>query len=489
MEHPMPPATPPESNKKRRDVKPRIERDSLGEREVPSEAYWGIQTLRAVENFPISSITAKPVFITATAMVKAASAQANMALGLLDKKRGRAIEKAAMEVAGGVFNSQFVVDAYQAGGGTSHNMNANEVIANRAIELLGGQRGEYHKIHPNDHVNMSQSTNDTMPTALRVAALLSLPALLASLTGLERALSRKAVSFDKVMKSGRTHLQDAVPVTLGQEFGSWAASVKSSIERIKIASEGLKRIGLGGTATGTGMNTHPGYRKKALSALSKVCRVKGLKQAPDGFEALNSMGDFAAFSGAMRDAAGELIRIANDLRLLGSGPRTGLAEIRLPAVQPGSSIMPGKTNPVMAEMLDMVCFQVIGNDLTVTLASQAGQLELNVMLPVINYNLLQSMEIMTNSVKVFTTRCVAGIEADRKRCAAYLESSVGLATILNRFIGYEKAAEVAKEAQRSGRSIKDVTVKMGLLTEGDWKALLTPSVITVPYDLRRIKLK
>ena len=485
----MSPANHSRTTGKRRSIKTRFERDSLGEREVPQEAYWGIQTLRAVENFPVSSITAKPVFITATAMVKAASAEANMALGLIDRKRGRAIEKAAMEVAGGVFNSQFVVDAYQAGAGTSHNMNANEVIANRAIELLGGRRGEYRKIHPNDHVNMSQSTNDTMPTALRVAALLSLPSLLASLTGLERALSRKAASFDKVMKSGRTHLQDAVPITLGQEFGSWAAAVRSSIARIKTASEGLKRIGLGGTATGTGMNTHPAYRKKVLSALSEVSRLKGLKQAPDGFEALNSMGDFAAFSGAMRNAATELVRIANDLRLLGSGPRTGLSEIRLPPVQPGSSIMPGKTNPVMAEMLDMVCFQVIGNDLAVSLASQAGQLELNVMLPVINYNLLQSMEIMTNSVKVFTTRCVAGIKADRKRCAAYLESSVGLATILNRFIGYEKAAGVAKEAEKSGRSIKEVTIEMGLLTEDGWKKLLTPSVITMPADLRRIKLK
>lgn len=486
----MPPANPPKKNiKKRRNLKTRPERDSLGEREVPSGAYFGIQTLRAVENFPISSITAKPCFITATAMIKAASAEANMALGLLDKKRGAAIKKAALEVADGAFNEEFVVDVYQAGAGTSHNMNANEVIANRAIELLGGSKGEYSKIHPNDHVNMSQSTNDTMPTALRVAALLSLPALLSPLTALERALSRKAASFSKIMKSGRTHLQDAVPVTLGQEFGSWAASTRSSIERIKAASKGLKRIGLGGTATGTGMNTHPAYRVKVLSALSKVTGIKGLTPAPDGFEALNSMGDFAAFSGAMRDAAGELVRIANDLRLLGSGPRTGLAEIQLPAVQPGSSIMPGKTNPVMAEMLDMVCFQVMGNDLTVTLASQAGQLELNVMLPVINYNLLQSMEIMTSSVKVFTERCVTGIKADRKRCATYLESSVGLATVLNRFIGYEKAAEVAKESQSSGMSIKDITVRMGLMTEGDWKRLLTPSVITVPYDLRKIKPK
>jgi len=485
----MPPATPSRAARKRRSLKPRIERDSLGAREVPQEAYWGIQTLRATENFPISSITAKPIFIKATAMVKAASAEANMALGLLDKKRGLAIKKAAMEVSGGAFNSQFVVDAYQAGAGTSHNMNANEVIANRAIELLGGKRGDYHRVHPNDHVNMSQSTNDTMPTALRVAALLSLPALIASLTGLERALRRKAASFNKVMKSGRTHLQDAVPITLGQEFGSWASAVRSSIDRIKGASENLKRIGLGGTATGTGMNTHPGYRKKVLSELSGICRIKGLKQAPDNFEALSSMGDFAAFSGAMRDSAGELVRMANDLRLLGSGPRTGLAEIRLPAVQPGSSIMPGKTNPVMAEMLDMVCFQVIGNDLAVSLASQAGQLELNVMLPVINYNLLQSMEIMTSAVDVFTTRCVTGIKADRERCAAYLESSVGLATLLNRFIGYEKAAGVAKESERSGKSIKEITIEMGLLTEGDWKRLLAPSVITVAADLRRIKLK
>ncbi|MDP2688936.1 MAG: aspartate ammonia-lyase, partial [Deltaproteobacteria bacterium] len=465
----------------------RTERDSLGERLVPAEAYWGIQTLRAKENFPISGIPPKPVFIKASAMVKAASAEANISLGLIDKRRGQAIIKAAGEVISGRLDGQFIVDVYQAGAGTSHNMNANEVIANRAIELLGGKKGDYKKVHPNDHVNMSQSTNDTMPAALRVAALLSTPALLNALAGLEKSLRGKARAFDSILKSGRTHLQDAVPVRLGQEFGSWASSIRSSTERITAACSGLKRIGLGSTATGTGLNTHPRYRSTAVAALGRVSGIKGLRKAPDGFEALNSTGDFAAFSGALRDAAVELVRIANDLRLLGSGPRTGLSEITLPAVQPGSSIMPGKVNPVMAEMLDMVCFQVIGNDLTVALASQAGQLELNVMLPVINYNLLQSMEILASAVEAFNERCVKGIKADRKRCTWYLEGSIGLATILNRFIGYEKAAEVAKESARTGRTVKEITIERGLLTKEDWARLLRPGVITEPFDIREIK--
>ncbi|MFQ5736888.1 MAG: aspartate ammonia-lyase [Thermodesulfobacteriota bacterium] len=467
----------------------RVERDSLGQRKVPCGAYWGIQTLRARENFPVSGITPRPVFISATAMVKAACAEANMALGLLDKRRGRAIVRAANEAASGRLDPEFVVDVYQAGAGTSHNMNANEVIANRAIELLGGRKGEYALVHPNDHVNMSQSTNDTMPTALRVSALLCTPRLLRSLKGLEAALRRKARSFDRILKSGRTHLQDAVPVRLGSEFGSWASAVGSSIELITAAEKRLKRIGLGGTATGTGLNTHPRYRATVLAALRKATGIRGLRRAQDNFEALNSMGDFAAFSGALREAATELIRIANDLRLLCSGPRTGLAEITLPAVQPGSSIMPGKVNPVMAEMLDMVCFQVIGNDLTVTLASQAGQLELNVMLPVINYNLLESIEILTNAVSVFTQRCVTGIKADKRRAARYLESSVGLATVLNRFIGYEKATEVAKESERTGRTVREITIERGLLGADDWARLLTPEVITEAVDLRRIRKK
>jgi len=461
----------------------RVEKDSLGEKLVPAEAYYGIQTLRAVENFPISGITAKPVFVTATAMVKTASATANTTLGLLDKKREAAIVKAASEVASGQHRDEFIVDIYQAGAGTSHNMNANEVIANRAAEILGGAKGRYSTVHPNDHVNMSQSTNDTMPTALRVACLLSAQALTASLTCLQKALEKKARQFRPVIKSARTHLQDAVPIRLGSEFGSYASTVKNSTARINAALDGLRCIGLGGTAAGTGLNTHPHYRKTVLKALSKATGLK-LRNAPDGYEAINSMADFTALSSAIKNTALELIRIANDLRLLSSGPHTGLSEITLPAVQPGSSIMPGKVNPVMAEMLDMVCFQVAGCDHTVSLAAQAGQLDLNVMLPVINYNILHSMEILTSSVGVFTTRCVAGITADRKKCKEYFERSVGLATALNRFIGYEKAAAIAKEAASTGRTIKELVIEKGLFTEKQWRELAEAS--TGPADLKNI---
>lgn len=465
--------------------KMRIEKDSLGEKPVPSDAYYGIQTLRAIENFQISGIKPKAVFVTATAMVKKASALANIELGLLDKKRGSAIIRAADEIISGELRDQFVVDIYQAGAGTSHNMNANEVIANRAIEILSGIRGDYKVVHPNDHVNKSQSTNDTMPTALRVACLLSFPALLGSLKSLQRELTRRSREFSSVIKSGRTHLQDAVPIRLGSEFGSYASSIESSIKNIEKALNGLKRIGLGGTAAGTGINTHPLYRKKVLKALSKTTGIKGLTQAPDGYEALNSMGDFTAFSASLKNTSVELIRIANDLRLLNSGPHTGFAEITLPAVQPGSSIMPGKVNPVMAEMLDMVGFQIAGFDLTVTLAAQAGQLELNVMLPVINYNILQSIEILTNSVKAFTEKCVAGIKADRKRCREYFEKSVGLATALNLFVGYEKAASIAKEAAETGKTLKELVMEKGLFTAREWEAIAQAS--TGPADLRKIK--
>jgi len=460
----------------------RLERDSLGELPVPREAYYGIQTLRASRNFPISGIPPKDVFIAATAMVKKAACISNVDLGLLDKKRGAAIIRAADDVISGSFNDQFIVDVYQAGAGTSHNMNANEVIANRAIEILGGRRGDYNLVHPNDHVNMSQSTNDTMPTALRVAAIISSGALIKTLSGLETELKRKAREFDRIIKSGRTHLQDAVPIRLGQEFGSYASSVRSSIEKIAAAGVRLRRIGLGGTAVGTGLNTHPLYRKKVLRALSQVTGIRGLKKAPDPFEALNGASDYTAISGALNDAAIELIRIANDLRLLTSGPRTGLAEITLPAVQPGSSIMPGKVNPVMAEMLDMVCFQVAGNNLAVTLASQAGQLELNVMLPVINYNILQSIDLLVSSVKVFAEKCVKGIKADSKRCRAYFENSVGLATVLNKFIGYESAATVAKEAASTGKTLKEIVLEKGIMSEKEWARLLDPLYITEPEN-------
>ncbi len=471
----------------RRLKKNRIEKDTLGTMPVPAHAYYGIQTKRASENFRISGIRPKQEFITATACVKKAACLANISLGLLDKKRGRAIVKACDEMSAGMFNNQFIVDAYQAGAGTSHNMNANEVIANRANELLGGKKGVYAPVHPNDHANMSQSTNDVFPTVMRLSTIKAASGLIAALNGLNAALSIKGREFHKIIKSGRTHLQDAVPVRLGGEFLSYASSVQGSIEKINAALRRLKRIGLGGTAAGTGLNTHPAYRKTVLRELSRVSGIKGLKIAPDPHEALNSMADFSWFSGALRDTAVELIRISNDIRLLSSGPRTGLAELRLPAVQPGSSIMPGKVNPVMAEMLAMVCFQAIGNDLVVTMAAQAGQLELNVMGPVISLNILQSVEILSNAIDAFTQKCVSGIKADARRCADYLEISAGLATALNRFIGYEKAAEAAYEALSAGNTIKEITISRKILTEKEWARLMAPRNITGPADLKKIK--
>ncbi|CAG1066104.1 fumarate hydratase, class II [uncultured bacterium] len=467
----------------------RVERDSLGEKRVPKGAYYGIQTLRAFENFPISGLRPAPVLVTATAMVKLAAAKANLKVGLLDRKRADAICKAAEEIINGKFRGEFIVDAFQAGAGTSHNMNANEVIANRATELLGGRLGSYSIVHPNDHVNMSQSTNDVVPTSLRLAALISSNGLIASLKKCEKAFSRKSKEFSSVVKAGRTHLQDAVPVTLGQEFGSYASALKNASERFEAAGARLKVIGLGATAAGTGINTHPRYRDVAVSELAKASGLKGLKKAGDTFEALAFMSDFAAFSGAMRLACMDLVKISNDLRLLSSGPHTGLAEITLPPVQPGSSIMPGKVNPVMAEMLAMVSFHVMGADHAIALAAQAGQLELNVMGPVIGHNLLGSIEILTNALDAFTTKCVAGIKADKKKCAFYFESSAALATVLNVFIGYEKAAEVVKESQKSGRSIKDVVIGNGILTSAEWTKLMRPENLTRPADLKGLLKK
>lgn len=467
----------------------RLERDSLGEREVPAGAYYGIQTLRASENFRISGLRAPRAFIRATGMVKLAACRANSSLGMLEKKLAGAIAEAAKEVIEGRFDGEFIVDVLQAGAGTSHNMNANEVIANRAIEILGGRKGDYRLVHPNDHVNMGQSTNDTMPTALRIAALSSSDALVNALKGLEASLRAKSREFRNVIKSGRTHLQDAVPMTLGQEFGSWASAVKSATRRIERAREGLKRIGLGGTAVGTGINTHPEYRDAALRELSKASGIKGLRKAEDPFEALNSFTDFSSFSGALRDAALDLIRIANDLRLLSSGPMTGLAEIKLPPVQPGSSIMPGKVNPVMAEVVDMAGFQVIGADAAIAAATQAGQLELNVMLPVISHNLLHSIDILGNSAIAFSERCVRGIKADPKRCRRYFEASEGLATALNSLIGYERAAEVVKESMKSGKTIKETVIAKGILTAAEWHHLSDPRRITRPAEASRFSKK
>jgi aspartate ammonia-lyase len=459
----------------------RVEKDSLGERELPADVYFGIQTARAVENFPISGFKPYPSFITATVRIKKAAARTNAALGVLDQKIASAIEKAADEILGGKLTDQFVVDPFQAGAGTSHNMNANEVLANRAIELLGGTKGDYSVVHPNDHVNMGQSTNDVIPTAMRLSAMGHAQRLMQVLDGLEQSLKRKSVEFDRIVKSGRTHLQDAVPIRLGQEFGGYATAIRKNRRRIELAAEELKEIGLGGTAVGTGLNAVPGYRKRIVEELSVIVG-RQLHATGDYFEAMQSMSPFVALSGAIRTLATDVIRIANDLRLLSSGPNTGLAEIKLPAVQPGSSIMPGKVNPVMAEMTGMVCFQVIGNDQTIALAAQAGQLELNVMMPVIAFNLLMSATIMANALRALGERCVDGIEADEERCRWYVEHSVSLVTALSPGIGYARAAEIAKQAIEAGITIPEAVSRLGLLSDEEAAAALDTYAMTEPGD-------
>ncbi|MCA1724235.1 MAG: aspartate ammonia-lyase, partial [Thermomicrobia bacterium] len=404
----------------------RTEHDSLGEVPVPADALYGAQTARAVENFPISGLRPHRVFIESTAMVKWAAAMANMAIGKLPPEKGNAIAQAAKEIVDGQHHDQFVVDLFQAGAGTSHNMNANEVIANRANELLGGRRGDYAPIHPNDDVNMSQSTNDVYPTIAKVAALRMLPGVVEQLQALEDGFRQKADEFADIVKSGRTHLQDAVPTTLGAEFGGYASAMKHVRERIAGTAHWVGDLNIGATALGTGLNSGAGYRGEVVSSLKEITGIADLRPADNLFEVTQSMAPLGALSGDLRTAALELIRIANDLRLMASGPRTGLAEIALPAVQPGSSIMPGKVNPVMAEMLDMVCFQVVGNDTTVALAVQAGQLDLNVMMPVIAFNVVWSMAILTNAVRVFNEFCVRGITANRERINELVEQSTAI---------------------------------------------------------------
>ncbi len=457
----------------------RMEHDALGEKSVPADVYYGIQTLRAVENFPISGLRAHPAFIVATAQVKLAAARTNTALGRLDPAIGEAVASAAEEVIAGRWHDQFVMDVYQAGAGTSHNMNANEVLANRALELLGEARGNYARVHPNDHVNMSQSTNDVFPTAMRLAALALVHPLLGALEGLETAFRERARAYDEVVKAGRTHLQDATPIRVGQELGGYATAVGAHRAAIEEASRPLRLLGLGGTAVGTGLNAHPDYRPLVTAALAEITG-EPLTAAADLFDAMQSMRPFATLSGALRTLVLDLIRIANDLRLLASGPRTGLAEIVLPAVQPGSSIMPGKVNPVMAEALNMVCFQVMGHDLTIAMATQAGQLELNVMMPVIAHSLFQSLAILARGIAAFTERCVAGIQVDVERCRRYAEETVALATALSPRIGYERTAALAQEAWATGRSIREVAAAREILAPEELAETLDPRRLTEP---------
>ncbi len=454
-------------------MKTRTERDSLGIKSVPSAAYYGIQTARAIDNFPISGLRLPHEMVRAYAYVKQAAATANASLKLLPRRSASAISHACEELLRGRFDDQFLVDVYQAGAGTSFNMNVNEVLANRANELLGGRKGAYRVIHPNDHVNMAQSTNDTFPTAMRLACLMALPKLTEAMAQMEGALRTKARQFEGVVKAGRTHLQDAVPVRLGREFGAYAVAVRKAREAIEQSARALGELNLGGTAVGTGMNAHPRYRRLAIRVLRQRTRLP-LRPAEDLQERTQSQADFARFSGTLRAYALELIRIANDLRLLNSGPHTGFGEIELPAIQPGSSIMPGKVNPGIPEMVDMVGFQVLGHDATVAYAVQAGQLELNVMMPVLAYNVLQPMRLLTQASRVFALRCIAGITANRARGEALAHRSLALVTALAPHIGYLNAAKLAKESLATGKAFHELVVEHGLLSPASAKRLLDP---------------
>jgi aspartate ammonia-lyase len=454
-------------------MKTRIEIDPLGKKAVPENAYYGIQTLRATENFPVSGIKASLPFIKAYMMVKKAAALANTEVGWLNEERKKAIVQACDEILAGKLLDQFVVDVFQAGAGTSFNMNVNEVLANRALEILGKKKGDYESVGPNDHVNMGQSTNDTFPTAMHVAVLMALQPLLKELVLLAEAFEKLSKKHGTIVKSGRTHLQDAVPLTIGQEFNAYASALRNAADQLKERQKNLYKLALGGTAAGTGANAHPQYKRIAIAELQKMTGFP-LKPAPNTFEALQSCRPVQTVSSALKELALELIRVANDLRLLSSGPTTGLAEIALPPVQPGSSIMPGKVNPVMAECLNMVAFQVVGNDLAVSLAVQAGQLDLNVMTPVMVHNVLFSIQILTNYLPVFRGKCVEGIAVNQKRCAQYLEKNPALATFLSPYIGYLEASKIAKQALEQGRSVKEVALEKGLLKPEELEKIFDP---------------
>jgi aspartate ammonia-lyase len=461
----------------------RTERDPLGERPVPADAYYGIQTVRAVENFPISGLRASAELVTATILVKKAAAEANARLGRLDRATADAITRAADEILAGGLRDQFVVDVYQAGAGTSHNMNANEVLANRAAELLGGGRGAYDRVHPNDHVNMGQSTNDVFPTATRVALLLVTPSLVEAARDLAASFQRKAEAFRDVLKVGRTHLQDAVPLTVGQELGGYAACLAHGADEVERASAALHELNLGATAVGTGLNAGDDYAATAVALLSGYTGLP-LVPAANRFRVTQSMGDVVSWSGALRRLSTELSKVSSDLRLLSSGPRAGLGEIVLPAVQPGSSIMPGKVNPSVPEMVNQVCCQVTGCDTTIAAAAEAGQLELNVMMPVIAWNALHEATILRQAMIVLRTRTVDGLSADEERCRELLERSTAVATALSPHIGYAATAEVAKESVRTGRSIRDLVLERGLMDAASLDDVLSPAAMTEPGVVR-----
>ena len=440
----------------------RIERDTMGELAVPAEAYYGVQTARAVENFPISQLRFPRPMLRALGLVKRAAAEVNAELGFLDRQVAQAIQRAAQEVIDGRLDDQFPVDIFQTGSGTSSNMNANEVIANRAAELLGGQRGSK-LVHPNDHVNMGQSSNDVIPTAIHIAALEQLDKdLIPSLSRLRAALGTKAKEFDSIVKIGRTHLQDATPIRLGQEFSGYARQVELGIARLERARPSLEELALGGTAVGTGLNAHPEFARRVIGRLAEETGC-ALKEAQNHFEAQGAQDSIVELSGALRCVAVSLMKIANDLRWMGSGPRCGLGEILLPATQPGSSIMPGKVNPVIAESVMMVGAHVIGNDTAIVVSAQAGNFELLVMLPVMAHNLLESILLLARAAENFAARCVEGIQADRQRCEAEIEQSLAMCTALAPEIGYEAAAEIAKEAYKTGKTVREVAQLKNLM--------------------------
>ena len=458
--------------KERKDSNYRIEKDSMGEKQIPAEAYYGIQTLRAIENFPISGIKPLPTYVDACILIKKATAIANGELDCIPIDISNAIVQATDEILKGQFRDQFVVDVYQAGAGTSHHMNINEVLANRALEILGKEKGNYKEVSPNDHVNYGQSTNDVIPTAIRVGSLLALEhSLYPALDMVIATLQTKADEFQAIVKSGRTHMQDAVPVRLGEGFRAWSQILRDHHRRIKTAEQDLYNLGLGGSAAGTGLNTHPNYRYRVAELLTELIG-KPLQPATHLMAAMQSMSPMVSVSSSLRNLAQDLVKISHDLRLMDSGPKTGLKEIQLPPVQPGSSIMPGKYNPVMAEMTSMVCFQVMGYDSAIALAAQAGQLELNVMMPLIAYDLIHSIEILGNTIKALSERCLAGITARRDRCLAYAEGSLALVTALNPHIGYLNAAAVAKESLETGKSIREIVLDKGLMTEAELAQVL-----------------
>jgi aspartate ammonia-lyase len=455
----------------------RREKDSMGDRDLPTTAYYGIQTLRAIENFPISGLKPLATYIDACLLIKKAAAQVNGDLGCITSEASQSIQAAADEILKGQLRDQFVVDVYQAGAGTSHHMNVNEVLANRALEILGDVKGNYQRISPNDHVNYGQSTNDVIPTAIRVGALLALDhTLYPAVNKAIEATTAKAQEFQNIVKSGRTHLQDAVPVRLGDSFAAFAQILTDHQRRIKHAAQDLTQLGLGGSAAGTGLNTHPQYRQQVAIVLGELIGHP-LTPAPQLMAAMQSMAPFVAMSGSIRNLAQDLVKLSHDLRLMDSGPKTGFKEIQLPPVQPGSSIMPGKYNPVMAEMISMVCFQVMGYDQSIALAAQAGQLELNVMMPLIAYNLINSIEILGNALNALTEQCLVGITANADRCRDYAEGSLALVTALNTHIGYLNAAAVAKESLETGKSLRSIVLE---------KNLMNPELLAEVLDLEKM---